>query len=56
VYARQDQATMLLLFGGRPAETGLVPGELVPDAMLRALKALADPTREDAAPPGRKSR
>jgi DNA-binding transcriptional ArsR family regulator len=45
VYARQDQATMLLLFGGRPAETGLVPGELVPDAMLRALKALADPTR-----------
>ena len=36
---------MLMLFGGRPAEMPLVPGELVPDAMLRALKALSDPTR-----------
>ena len=45
VYGRLDPTRMLMLFGGRPAETGLVPGELVPDAMLRALKALADPTR-----------
>jgi DNA-binding transcriptional ArsR family regulator len=36
---------MLLLFGARPAAMSLVPGEDVPDAMLRALKALADPTR-----------
>jgi DNA-binding transcriptional ArsR family regulator len=33
------------LFGARPANESLVPGEVVPDAMLRALKALSDPTR-----------
>jgi DNA-binding transcriptional ArsR family regulator len=33
------------LFGARPADASLVPGEIVPDAMLRALKALSDPTR-----------
>ena len=36
---------MLLLFGSRPADAALVPGEVVPDAMLRSLKALSDPTR-----------
>ena len=35
----------MLLFGARPPEDSLVPGELVPDALLRALKALSDPTR-----------
>jgi DNA-binding transcriptional ArsR family regulator len=35
----------VVLFGARPAEAALVPGEVVPDAMLRALKALSDPTR-----------
>jgi len=35
----------LLLFGARPPEDSLVPGELVPDALLRSLKALSDPTR-----------
>jgi len=35
----------IVLFGARPAEVALVPGEVVPDAMLRALKALSDPTR-----------
>jgi DNA-binding transcriptional ArsR family regulator len=35
----------VVLFGGRPAEMALVPGVIVPDAMLRALKALSDPTR-----------
>ncbi len=35
----------LWLFGARPADASLVPGEAVPDAMLRALKALSDPTR-----------
>lgn len=33
------------LFGVRPANVSLVPGEVVPDGMLRVLKALADPTR-----------
>jgi DNA-binding transcriptional ArsR family regulator len=35
----------VVLFGARPADVALVPGEVVPDAMLRALKALSDPTR-----------
>jgi DNA-binding transcriptional ArsR family regulator len=36
---------MLFLFGARPADESLIPGELVPDALYQALKALADPTR-----------
>jgi DNA-binding transcriptional ArsR family regulator len=35
----------ILLFGARPPDTSLVPGEVVPDALLRMLKALSDPTR-----------
>jgi DNA-binding transcriptional ArsR family regulator len=36
---------MLFLFGARPADQSLIPGDLVPDALYQALKALADPTR-----------
>lgn len=35
----------LILFGARPASMADIPGELVPDDLLRKLKALADPTR-----------
>lgn len=35
----------LILFGARPPDASLVPGEVVPDALMRALKALGDPTR-----------
>lgn len=35
----------MLIFGARPADASLIPGEIVPDALLQALKALADPTR-----------
>ena len=35
----------VVLFGARPADVPLIPGEVVPDAMLKALKALSDPTR-----------
>ncbi len=35
----------LFLFGARPADESLVPGDIVPDALYQALKALADPTR-----------
>jgi DNA-binding transcriptional ArsR family regulator len=45
IFARVSDLRMLLLFGARPAEASLVPGEQVPDALLRALKAMADPTR-----------
>lgn len=44
-FERLDEGRMLLLFGGRPADAALVPGEVVPEQLLRALKALSDPTR-----------
>jgi DNA-binding transcriptional ArsR family regulator len=44
-YDRVEKSTMILAFGGRPPGDSLVPGEEVPDAMLQALKAMADPTR-----------
>jgi DNA-binding transcriptional ArsR family regulator len=37
--------TMLLAFGARPVDMSVIPGEIVPDALVRSLKALADPTR-----------
>jgi DNA-binding transcriptional ArsR family regulator len=45
IYGQINADCMLMLYGGRPAELPLVPGEMVPDAMLRALKTLSDPTR-----------
>lgn len=45
MYGKLSPERTLMLFGARPADLSLVPGEVVPDAMLRALKALADPTR-----------
>jgi DNA-binding transcriptional ArsR family regulator len=35
----------LFLFGARPSTTSAIPGDPVPDGLLRTLKALADPTR-----------
>ena len=35
----------IFLFGARPATMSATPGELVPDGLLRSLKALADSTR-----------
>lgn len=35
----------IIVFGARPAEASLVPGETVPDALVNGLKALSDPTR-----------
>lgn len=35
----------LMLFGSRPKEESLVPGEIVPDELLQKLKAMTDPTR-----------
>lgn len=42
---RFDSSPCLLVFGARSPDASLVPGELVPDALLHGLKALADPTR-----------
>jgi DNA-binding transcriptional ArsR family regulator len=35
----------IIVFGARPKNEALVPGELVPDDLVNALKAIADPTR-----------
>ncbi len=45
LYSSVANGQMIFLYGARPADASLVPGEVVPDALLRALKALADPTR-----------
>jgi DNA-binding transcriptional ArsR family regulator len=45
LYNSVDSQRMIFLYGARPADASLVPGETVPDALLRALKALAEPTR-----------
>lgn len=45
VYRELSDTEGLFLFGGRPETDSLVPGDKVPETMLRSLKALADPTR-----------
>jgi DNA-binding transcriptional ArsR family regulator len=45
VFGRIDTNRRIYLYGARPSDESLVPGEQVPDALYRALKALADPTR-----------
>ena len=45
LYSSLTPQQMIFLFGARAADASLVPGEVVPDALLRGLKALADPTR-----------
>jgi DNA-binding transcriptional ArsR family regulator len=36
---------LVWLFGARPSDASLVPGEVIPETLLRSLKALSDPTR-----------
>ena len=45
LYKKISPEKTLLLYGGRPPDVSLVPGEMVPDQLLRTLKAMADPTR-----------
>ncbi len=45
LYDSLSPQQMIFVFGARPADASLVPGEVVPDALLRGLKALAEPTR-----------
>jgi DNA-binding transcriptional ArsR family regulator len=42
---KEARKTYIFMFGVRPANMSVVPGEIVPDGLLRTLKALADPTR-----------
>ncbi|MCL4265236.1 MAG: winged helix-turn-helix domain-containing protein [Anaerolineae bacterium] len=41
----QGHVKWAFLFGGRPNDMSLVPGEVVPELLYNTLKALADPTR-----------
>jgi DNA-binding transcriptional ArsR family regulator len=45
LFEKLDMDTMLVLFGARPNDMSVIPGEVVPEGLVRALKALADPTR-----------
>jgi len=45
IYGRATKDRTIILFGARPREASLVPGEVVPDSLLRILKAVSDPTR-----------
>jgi len=40
-----NSSTILVIFGARPDDMALIPGDIVPDNLLRGLKALAEPTR-----------
>lgn len=44
-YGKVSVKRWIFLFGAKPQDESLIPGEKVPDALLRALKALSDPTR-----------
>jgi DNA-binding transcriptional ArsR family regulator len=40
-----DNGRAIVLYGARPATMSAIPGGVLPDGLLNALKALADPTR-----------
>ena len=42
---RIDADRMLFVFGARSASDSVVPGETIPDGLIRGLKGLSDPTR-----------
>ena len=44
-YDELDNDEMLMLFPARPETMAIIPGEIVPDALLNGLKALSDSTR-----------
>lgn len=45
IYRKVSSQALVMLFGCRPNDQTLVPGETVPDALVAALRALDDPTR-----------
>jgi DNA-binding transcriptional ArsR family regulator len=45
VFGRVSANRDMWLFGARPPDASLVPGETVPEGLLRSLKALSDPSR-----------
>jgi len=45
LFANIETGRQVVLYGARPAEASLVPGDSVPGELLLALEALSDPTR-----------
>lgn len=45
LFGKLDAERDIFIFGGRPADASIVPGDVVPDALFQTMKALADPTR-----------
>jgi DNA-binding transcriptional ArsR family regulator len=45
IFGEVSPERQIILFGARSPEESLVPGETVPESLLRILKALSDPTR-----------
>ncbi|MBN1535600.1 MAG: winged helix-turn-helix transcriptional regulator [Anaerolineales bacterium] len=45
MWAYKPEKYMVFVYGARPADMSLIPGEEAPDNTLHVLKALADPTR-----------
>ena len=45
LFSKLDVERDIFIFGGRPSDASLVPGDVVPDALSQTMKALADPTR-----------
>lgn len=45
IMAEFEPDNLMFMFGARPENESLIPGDLVPDALYQALKALAEPTR-----------
>ncbi len=45
IFAPVSPGHRVLVFGARPLEASITPGEMVPEILLRGLKTLADPTR-----------
>lgn len=43
--SRPEKDQIVILYGARPDNMAIVPGDPVPDSLMRALKAVADPTR-----------
>lgn len=45
LFGKLDADRDIFIFGGRPSDASLVPGDVVPDALSQTMKALSDPTR-----------
>ncbi len=45
VFGQISPGCELMLFGGRPLDTPLVPGSVIPSSLVQSLKAMSDPTR-----------